>query len=140
MAELKGSRTHDNLKAALATEAQAKLRYLFFARTAEIEGYGDIARTLRELADLETQHVDGHLDFLRRVGDPLSGRPIGDTEHNIAALIASETNDSTDLYPNMARTARSEGFVDIADWFHTLARAKEAHLEHLEEQRSLLES
>ena len=53
--------------------------------------------------------------------------PIGDTSDNLAAAVAGETHEYTDMYPGMARTARDEGFDEIADWFETLAKAEKSH-------------
>ena len=46
---------------------------------------------------------------------------------NLKAAIAGETHEYTDMYPGMARTAREEGFDEIADWFETLAKAERSH-------------
>ena len=127
MAELKGSKTHDNLKAAFAGESQANRRYLYFAKMADVEGYPEIAGNFRETAEGETGHAHGHLDYLKKVGDPATGLPIGDTAANLAAAVAGETHEYTDMYPGMAKTAREEGFEEIADWFETLAKAEKSH-------------
>ena len=66
-------------------------------------------------------------DFLKVVGDPATGLPLGDTATNLKASIAGETHEYTDMYPGMARTARDEGFKEIADWFETLAKAEKSH-------------
>lgn len=127
MADLKGSKTHDNLKAAFAGESQANRRYLYFAKIADVEGYPEIAGNFRETAEGETGHAHGHLDYLKRVGDPATGLPIGDTSSNLQAAVAGETHEYTDMYPGMAKTARTEGFAEIADWFETLAKAEKSH-------------
>jgi len=127
MADLKGSKTHDNLKAAFAGESQANRRYLYFAKVADVEGYPEIAGNFRETAEGETGHAHGHLDYLKKVGDPATDLPIGDTLENLKAGIAGETHEYTDMYPGMAKTAREEGFGEIADWFETLAKAEKAH-------------
>lgn len=127
MADLKGSKTHDNLKAAFAGESQANRRYLYFAKVADVEGYPEIAGNFRETAEGETGHAHGHLDYIKKVGDPATGLPIGDTNENLAAAVAGETHEYTDMYPGMAKTAREEGFSEIADWFETLAKAEKAH-------------
>ncbi len=80
MAELKGSKTHTNLKDAFAGESQANRRYLYFAKVADVEGHPDIAGLFRDTAEGETGHAHGHLDYLKRVGDPATGEPIGDTD------------------------------------------------------------
>ncbi len=127
MSELKGSKTYDNLAAAFAGESQANRRYLYFAKVADVEGYPGVAGNFRETAEGETGHAHGHLDYLKKVGDPATGLPIGDTALNLAAAVAGETHEYTDMYPGFAKTAREEGFGEIADWFETLAKAEKSH-------------
>ena len=127
MSDLDGTATHENVKEAFARSSQANRRYLWFAQKADIEGYPDAAALFRSVADGETGHAHGHLDFLADVGDPASGEPIGDTEENLKASIAGEIYEYTQMWPGFARTARSEGFDAIADWFETLARAEKSH-------------
>ncbi len=127
MPALDGSKTHDNLKAAFAGESQANRRYLYFARTADIEGYPDIAGLFRDTAEGETGHAFGHLDFAKEVGDPATGLPIGSTEQNLKSAVEGETYEYTEMYPGFAKTARDEGFDAIAEWMETLARAEKSH-------------
>ncbi len=127
MADLKGTKTHDNLKAAFAGESQANRRYLYFAKLADVEGYPDIAGLFRDTAEGETGHAHGHLDYLKKAGDPATDMPIGDTESNLKAAVAGETYEYTNMYPGMAKTARDEGFDEIADWFELLAKAEKSH-------------
>jgi rubrerythrin len=127
MANLKGTQTHDNLKAAFAGESQANRRYLYFAKVADVEGLPEVASNFRETAEGETGHAHGHLDFIKQVGDPATGLPIGDTVLNLKAAIAGETHEYTDMYPGFAKTARAEGFAEVADWFETLAKAEKSH-------------
>jgi rubrerythrin len=127
MAELKGTKTHTNLKEAFAGESQANRRYLYFAKVADVEGHADVAGLFRDTAEGETGHAHGHLDYLKRVGDPATGEPIGDTEKNLKASIAGETYEYTQMYPAFSKTAREEGFTEIAEWFETLARAERSH-------------
>ncbi len=124
---LKGSQTEENLKAAFAGESQANRRYLYFAQKADVEGFNDVASVFRSTAEGETGHAHGHLEFLEETGDPATGLPIGSTEHNLKAAIHGETHEYTDMYPGMARTAREEGFDEIAAWFETLAKAEKSH-------------
>jgi rubrerythrin len=124
---LKGSKTEQHLKDAFAGESQANRRYLYFAAKADVEGQNDVAALFRSTAEGETGHAHGHLEFLEAVGDPATGLPIGDTRKNLQAAIAGETHEYTDMYPGMARTAREEGFDEIADWFETLAKAERSH-------------
>jgi rubrerythrin len=127
MAGLKGTHTHENLKEAFAGESQANRRYLWFAQKADIEGLPDVASLFKNVADGETGHAHGHLEYLAEVGDPASGEPIGDSEQNLKASIAGETYEYTQMYPGFAKTAREEGFAEIAEWFETLARAEKSH-------------
>ncbi len=127
MAQLKGTKTHQNLKDAFAGESQANRRYLYFAKAADVEGYPDVAGLFRDTAEGETGHAHGHLDYLKKVGDPATDLPIGGTAENLKAAIAGETHEYTDMYPGMAKTARAEGFSDVADWFETLAKAEKSH-------------
>ena len=127
MPQLKGTRTYENLKEAFDREAQANRRYLYFARVADVEGHPEIAGNFRETAEGETGHAHGHMDYLKRVGDPATGLPFGDTRSNLRAAVASETHESAEMYPSMARAAREEGFEEIADWFETLAKAEKSH-------------
>ena len=127
MKSLSGTKTHENLKAAFAGESQANRRYLYFANKADVEGQNDVAVVFRSTAEGETGHAHGHLEYLEAVGDPATGLPIGATSDNLKAAIAGETHEYTDMYPGMARTAREEGFAEIADWFETLAKAEKSH-------------
>lgn len=127
MAELKDSKTLQNLKDAFAGESQANRRYLYFAKVADVEGYPEVASNFRETAEGETGHAHGHLDYLKQVGDPATDLPIGGTEENLKAAVAGETHEYTDMYPGMAKTAREEGFNEIADWFEVLAKAEKSH-------------
>ena len=125
--QLKGSKTEGNLKAAFAGESQANRRYLYFANKADIEGFNDVSAVFRSTAEGETGHAHGHLEYMEQVGDPATGLPIGATADNLKASIAGETHEYTDMYPGMAKTAREEGFAEIADWFETLAKAERSH-------------
>lgn len=124
---IKGTKSHENLKEAFAGESQANRRYLYFARVADIEGFPDVAGLFKDTADAETGHAFGHLDFLKDVGDPATGEPIGKTETNLKSAIAGETYEYTQMYPGMAKTARDEGFAELAEWLETLAKAEKSH-------------
>ena len=124
---LAGSKTEESLKAAFAGESQANRRYLYFASKADVEGYNDVATVFRSTAEGETGHAHGHLEYLEETGDPATGMPFGGTKQNLESAIAGETHESTDMYPGMAKTAREEGFDEVADWFETLAKAERSH-------------
>ena len=137
--DLKGSKTHNNLKAAFAGESQANRRYLYFARQADIEGYSEAAGVFKNTADGETGHAFGHLEFMEEAGDPATDMPIGETRDNLAAAVAGETYEYTEMYPGFAKTAREEGFEEISDWFETLARAEKSHAGKFQETLDTLD-
>jgi rubrerythrin len=138
MADLSGRPTHENLKEAFAAEAEDVHRYLYFAGIAEIEGWPDIATLFREVGESGICAAHGHLDFLKRVGDPSTGLPIGETERNLAAAIATAAREATALYPSLAAAARADGFPDVASWFENLARQKGVQVRRLEDARATL--
>lgn len=127
MAKLLDSKTHENLREAFAGESQANRRYLYFAQKADIEGRPEVAGLFRDVAEGETGHAFGHFEFLEEVGDPVTGVPVGTTEQNLKSAIEGETYEYTQMYPGFAKTARDEGFDEIAEWFETLARAEKSH-------------
>jgi rubrerythrin len=131
MPAIRDTTTYDNLKEAFARESQASHRYLYFAQKADIEGYPEVAALFRSVADAETGHAFGHLDFLSEVGDPLTGGVIGDTGDNLRAAMEAEAFESEKLYPVFARVAREEGLDGIGEWFETLARAEHSHADRL---------
>ena len=106
-ARTENTKTWENLKEAFAGESQANRRYLYFAQKADVEGHNDVAAVFRSTAEGETGHAHGHLEYLEEVGDPATGEPIGATDANLKASIAGETHEYTDMYPGMAKTART---------------------------------
>lgn len=129
MAEIKGTRTEANLKAAFAHEAQTNRRYTYFAAKAQAQGHAAAAALFKSTAEGEAGHAMGHLEWLEHSGDPATGLPFGSTAQNLACAVAGEQNESAHFYPEMAQVARAEGFDDIADWFETLAQAERSHAE-----------
>ena len=88
-------------------------------------------QSIREVRTVLQKFQDGYkarnLEYLEECGDPATGLPIGATGDNLKAAIAGETHEYTDMYPGMAKTARDEGFDEVADWFETLAKAERSH-------------
>ena len=127
--ELKGSQTENSLKEAFAGESQANRRYLYFANMADIAGAPEVANVFRNTAEGETGHAHGHMEYLidGGAGDPGTDMPAKDVAGALESAIAGETHEYTDMYPGMAKTARDEGFDEIADWFETLAKAERSH-------------
>jgi rubrerythrin len=126
---VKGTKTEQSLKEAFAGESQANRRYLYFANQADIAGANDVAAVFRSTAEGETGHAHGHMEYLITggAGEPGTGMPAKTVAEALQAAIAGETHEYTDMYPGMAKTAREEGFDEIADWFETLAKAERSH-------------
>ena len=124
-----GTKTEQSLKEAFAGESQANRRYLYFANQADIAGANDVAAVFRSTAEGETGHAHGHMEYLIEggAGEPGTGMPAKTVAEALQAAIAGETHEYTDMYPGMAKTARDEGFDEIADWFETLAKAERSH-------------
>ena len=120
MAELKGTKTEQNLKDAFAGESQARNKYTYFASVAKKEGYEHIAAIFQETADNEKVHAKLHFKLLNGIGT---------TADNLRAAAAGETDEYTDMYPRMAKEARDEGFNDIAFMFEAIGRIEKRHQE-----------
>src|SRR4026208_313402 len=124
---LKGTKSFDNLKEAFAGESQTTRGCLYCARLGDIEGYTDVGGLFRDTSEAETGHAFGHLDFLKEVGDPVTGVAIGTTAKNLKSAVEGETYEYTAMYPGFAKTARDEGLSELAEWFETLAKAEKSH-------------
>jgi len=129
--------TSANVREALARETQSAARCLYFARRADIEGRSDVAATLRAIAEGETSHAFGHLEFLEEAGDPLGGA--GDTKGNLDSAVA-EAEANAEAYLAYAAAARQDKQADIADWFEAVAAAEQAHVAVLKKVRRGMDS
>ena len=106
--ELKGSKTEKNLQDAFAGESQARNKYTYFASQAKKEGYEQIAAIFLETAENEKEHAKMWFKYLHDNGVP-------STVENLKAAAEGENFEWTDMYARMAKEAREEGFMEIAD-------------------------
>jgi rubrerythrin len=120
--ELKGTKTYENLKAAFAGESQARNKYTYFASKAKKDGYEQIAAIFEETALNEKEHAKIWFKLLE-------GGAIKSTEENLAAAADGENYEWTDMYAEFAKTAREEGFDEIADKFEAVGKIEKAHEE-----------
>ncbi len=131
MGNLKGSRTEKNLLTAFAGESQARNRYTYFASKAKKEGYVQIAAIFQETADQEKEHAKRLFKFLEggevEISASFPAGVIGSTLENLKAAAAGEEYEHTSMYPEFAKTAREEGFDDIAAVFEAIAVAEKFH-------------
>ena len=120
MKELKGSKTEANLLTAFAGESQARNKYTYFASKAKKEGYNQIAAIFEETANNEKEHA--------KIWFKLLGG-IGDTEENLKAAAAGENYEWTEMYAEFAKTAKEEGFENIAYLFEAVGQIEKEHEE-----------
>jgi len=121
MANLNGSKTEANLKAAFAGESQARGKYFYFAAKAKEEGYGNVARYFEETAQNEQEHAKLWYKFLGGIGS---------TADNLKVAIAGEHQENSEIYPAFAKAAKDEGFSEIAQRFEQIAAIEKTHEEH----------
>ncbi|ABX40911.1 rubrerythrin [Lachnoclostridium phytofermentans] len=121
MANLKGTKTEANLKAAFAGESEARNKYTYFASKAKKEGYEQIAALFLETAENEKEHA--------KLWYKLLHNGIGDTTQNLKDAAAGENYEWTDMYAGFAKEAREEGFGHIADLFEGVAKIEKEHEE-----------
>ncbi|MGI6356512.1 MAG: rubrerythrin family protein [Lentisphaerae bacterium] len=118
MAELKGSKTAENLAAAFAGESQARNKYSYYASTARKEGYEQIAAIFEETANNEKEHAKVWFKLLDGIGD---------TAANLKDAAAGENYEWTEMYKNFAEVAKEEGFTEIAKLFSMVADIEKHH-------------
>lgn len=128
--QLEGTKTEENLHTALSGEAQAYLRYLWFASKAKAEGYHKIAEIFEQTANNESEHAEIWFTILGGEGV---------TERNLAAAAAGEHFEWSEMYKQFAQTAREEGFDEIAGRFERVAAIERRHENRFEKYRTELE-
>lgn len=129
--ELKGSKTEINLLTAFAGESQARNRYTYFASQAKKDGFVQISSVFEETANQEKEHAKRLFKSLEggevEVTAAFPAGVIGTTLENLKASAAGENFEHTEMYPGFAKTARDEGFNDIAVVFESIAVAEKQH-------------
>ena len=131
MKELKGSKTEQNLMKAFAGESQARNKYTFYASKAKKEGYEQIAAVFTETADNEKEHAK--LWFKE-----LNGGEVPSTLENLLEAAAGEHGEWTEMYKEMAETAKAEGFNTIAYKFGAVAEIEKRHEERYRKLADLI--
>ncbi len=122
MKELKGTKTEANLSAAFAGESQATNKYLYFASQAKKDGYQQIAAIFEETAANEKEHAKMWYKYLR-------GGSVRPTTENLIEAADGENYEWTDMYAGFAKTAREEGFDEIAEKFEGVGAIEKSHEE-----------
>jgi len=134
MGELKGSETEKNLLKAFAGESQARNRYTYFASVAKKAGFEQISAIFLETAENEKEHAKIFFQYLEKSGgtglEIQSSYPagkIGTTKENLLAAAEGEKEEWGSLYPGFEKTAKKEGFTEIATSFKEIAEVEEQH-------------
>ena len=120
--ELKNSKTYENLKTAFAGESQARNKYTYYASKAKKDGFQQIAELFLETAEQEKEHAKIWFKLL-------NDGEIADTATNLKDAAEGENYEWTDMYAEFEKTAREEGFNDIAYLFGAVAKIEKAHEE-----------
>lgn len=118
--DLKGSKNEKNLMDAFAGESMARNKYTFFASKAKKEGYEQISAIFAETAANEKEHAE--LWYKAFQG-------IGDTYENLLEAASGEHYEWTEMYKSFAKTAREEGFNEIAATMELVAQIEKTHEE-----------
>lgn len=128
---IKGSKTEKNLLKAFAGESQARNRYTFFASEARKAGYEQIAAVFEETAANEKEHAKVFFKHLEggdlEITATYPAGAIKDTRANLAAAAAGEKAEWGTIYPDFAKTAKAEGFPEVAQSFEQIAKAEAFH-------------
>jgi rubrerythrin len=129
--ELKGSQTEKNLLKAFAGESQARNRYTYYAGKARKDGYVQISDIFEETANQEKEHAKRFFRQLQggevEIEAAFPAGVIGTTAENLKAAAEGENHEWTNMYPSFAKTAREEGFAEIADLFDAVSVAEKQH-------------
>ena len=120
MKDLKGTKTEKNLWEAFAGESQARNKYTYFASKAKKDGYVQIAKIFEETAANEKEHAELWFKLLGGIGD---------TAQNLKSAAEGENYEWTDMYDQMAKDAREEGFDHIAFLFEEVGKIEKDHEE-----------
>jgi len=128
---LKGTKTEKNILTAFAGESQARNRYTYFSKQAKKEGYVQISNIFEETANQEREHAKRLFKLLEggevEITASFPAGVIGTTEQNLAEAAGGEHYEWTEMYPSFAKTARAEGFAEIAAIFESIAVAEKQH-------------
>jgi rubrerythrin len=138
--DFKDSQSAQNLLKAFAGESQARNRYSFAAGIARKEGLEHVAAVFEETAANEMEHAKLFYKQLASLApgalEITAGYPVvaGDTAAQLQAAVSGENEEWTALYPEFARIAREEGFMEVArafDWVSKVEKEHEARFKRL---------
>jgi rubrerythrin len=128
---VKGTQTEKNLLTAFAGESQARNRYTFFASVARKEGYEQISNIFTETAGNEKEHAEIFFNYLEggdvEIAAAFPAGVVADTRANLQAAADGEKLEWSEIYADFEKTAREEGFDEIATSFKEIAEVEGFH-------------
>jgi rubrerythrin len=122
--------TEDNLKDAFAGESQANRKYIAFAKKAEEEGFPNMAKLFRAIAEAETVHALNHLEIMDEVKS---------TKENVNAAANGENYEHTQMYPKFIEEAKAEGNADAEKSFDYANQVEKIHEDYYKEAAKSLD-
>jgi len=144
MKSLKGTKTEKNLMTAFAGESQARMRYTYFSSKAKEDGYVQIQQIFEETANQEKEHAKRMFKFLEggdvEIAAAFPAGVIGSTRDNLLAAARGENHEWKEMYPDIAKTAREEGFEAIAVVFDAIIVAERQHAKRYEKLAANIDS
>lgn len=133
----RGSRTEQLLINAFAGEAQAYIRYKFFASTAKKENLCTIADVFTQTAENEYEHAKL---FYKLIGynknahvDSFYPFEFGSTSENLLCAIDSENEEASVIYLNACKIAKEEGFDTAASVFKNVINVEIHHRDRFQQ-------
>ena len=135
--QLKDSQTYKNLARAYAGECMAKARYMFIEYGARKEGFKCLAELVDKVVYNEFNHARMFYSFIQTADK----KPIEEIEikadypfkekwnllDNLRFAAEDEAREAEEIYPEFAKTARKEGFDDIAGLFENVVQVENCH-------------
>lgn len=110
--------TQENLAAAFAGESQANRKYLAYAAKAEKDGFPQVAKLFRAVAEAETIHAHAELRAMGGVQDTIA---------NLKDAIEGEAHEFREMYPGFIKEAEAEDNKAAARAFTHANGVEEVH-------------
>ncbi len=146
-------KTLQNLAAAFIGESMARNRYTIYAKSAEKEGFIQLAAIFLDTADQEREHAKWLMRMINNIQDKQgkgreeikvaeAGVPtaIGTTVENLKAAIGGENYEHSTMYPEFAEQAAADGLPEVAARLKMIAKAEAHHEERYKKLLATVES
>ena len=108
----------------------ARVKYSYYASQAKKDGFEQISAIFSETSDNEKEHAKLWFKLMHGIGS---------TAENLEDAASGEHYEWTDMYANMAKTAREEGFPEIAAQMEGVAKVEKEHEERYRQLKKNIE-